>query len=83
MKKHVLITCMIAVGLFAQTVHSETHRISRQSLQDKIKGGWAGQAIGCTFGGPTEFRFGGTFIPDYQPILWDESRMKWYYDNSP
>ncbi|MFC1692400.1 ADP-ribosylglycohydrolase family protein [Candidatus Latescibacterota bacterium] len=83
MKKLGAITCMIAIGLFAQTVHSETHRISRQSLQDKIKGGWAGQAIGCTFGGPTEFRFSGTFIPDYQPIPWDESRMKWYYDNAP
>jgi hypothetical protein len=29
-------------------------------LKDKIKGGWAGQTIGCTFGGPTEFRFKGT-----------------------
>jgi hypothetical protein len=23
-------------------------------LQDKIKGGWAGQTISCTYGGPTE-----------------------------
>ncbi|MFB0973543.1 MAG: ADP-ribosylglycohydrolase family protein, partial [Bacteroidales bacterium] len=25
------------------------------TLMDKIKGGWAGQTIGCTYGGPTEF----------------------------
>ncbi len=39
--------------------------LSRAELLDKIKGGWAGQVIGCTFGGPTEFRFPGAMIPDY------------------
>ena len=39
-------------------------------LRDKIKGGWAGQTIGVTFGGPTEFRYNGTMIPDYTPIAW-------------
>ncbi|WP_353718844.1 ADP-ribosylglycohydrolase family protein [Dyadobacter sp. 676] len=45
-------------------------RISRETLQDKIKGGWAGQTIGVTFGWPTEFVYQGTFIQDYQPIPW-------------
>jgi len=31
--------------------------ISKATLMDKIKGGWAGQTIGCTYGGPTEFKF--------------------------
>lgn len=44
--------------------------ISKQTLQDKIKGGWAGQTIGVTFGWPTEFVYQGTFIQDYQPIKW-------------
>jgi len=57
--------------------------ITRSVLEDKIKGGWAGQVIGCTFGGPTEFRFRGTLINDYQPISWDEGRCKWWYENSP
>jgi hypothetical protein len=39
-------------------------------LKDKIKGGWAGQTIGCTFGGPTEFKFKGTMIQDYQQMVW-------------
>jgi ADP-ribosylglycohydrolase len=60
-----------------------TVTISRDILKDKIKGGWAGQAIGCTFGGPTEFRFQGTFIQDYQPIPWDESSILSSFKNNP
>ncbi|MEZ5072190.1 MAG: ADP-ribosylglycohydrolase family protein [Bacteroidales bacterium] len=52
-------------------------------LLDKIKGGWAGQVIGCTYGGPTEFRYNGTLIQDYITIPWDEDRMAWYYDHAP
>jgi ADP-ribosylglycohydrolase len=58
-------------------------KISKAELLDKIKGGWAGQVIGCTFGGPTEFRFKGSMINDYQPIPWDENRCLWYYQNQP
>ena len=57
--------------------------INVEILKDKIKGGWAGQVIGCTFGGPTEFQYKGTMIQDYQPIPWDNSRCKWYYENIP
>ncbi len=49
--------------------------MSREALRDKIKGGWAGQTIGCTYGGPTEFRYQGTIIPDSQPITWDDARI--------
>jgi ADP-ribosylglycohydrolase len=58
-------------------------KISSEELQDKIKGGWAGQVIGCTFGGPTEFRYEGTMIQDYQPIQWDNDLCKWFYENRP
>ena len=57
--------------------------LDNATLADKIKGGWAGQVIGCTYGGPTEFRFCGTMIQDYTPIPWDENRMKWYFNNAP
>ncbi len=50
--------------------------ISNDVLKDKIKGGWAGQTIGVTFGGPYEFRFQGTFIGDYQPLVWNDSLVK-------
>jgi hypothetical protein len=57
--------------------------ISKKVLQDKIKGGWAGQVIGCTYGGPTEFQWNGTMIGDHVPIPWDGTRMLWYYENAP
>lgn len=57
--------------------------ISKQELLNKIKGGWAGQVIGCTYGGPTEFKWNGTMIDDNVPIPWDDTRMLWYYDTFP
>lgn len=51
-------------------------RISKVELADKIRGGWAGQTIGVTFGGPYEFRFQGSFIGDYQPLLWYDGYLK-------
>ena len=59
------------------------NELSRAELLDKIKGGWAGQVIGCTFGGPTEFRFPGAMIPDYQPIPWDGSLVAARFERSP
>lgn len=57
--------------------------LSKSILQDKIKGGWAGQVIGCTFGGPTEFRFKGSMINDYMPIPWNDTICRWWYENRP
>ena len=57
--------------------------LSKADLMDKIKGGWAGQVIGCTYGGPTEFKYNGTMIQDYIPLDWDETKMEWYYTNAP
>ena len=42
--------------------------LTESQLINKIKGAWAGQVIGCTYGGPTEFRFNGTMIQDYTKI---------------
>ena len=57
--------------------------LSKEVLLDKIKGGWAGQMIGCTYGGPTEFKYQGSLIPEYVKIDWNDSTMTWWYDNSP
>jgi len=64
------------------TIPSEI-TLSKDVLLDKIKGGWAGQTIGCTYGGPTEFKFNGTMIQDYVPLEWPDGIIKWYYENSP
>ena len=82
----IAIICFVSMITFSCNAgNSEKNEVtlSKSKLQDKIKGGWAGQVIGCTYGGPTEFQWNGTIIDDYVPIPWDESRMRWYYENAP
>jgi hypothetical protein len=50
--------------------YGQSLTLSREVLADKIRGGWFGQTIGCTYGGPTEFKHKGGLIPDSQPIPW-------------
>jgi len=80
-----LSSCSTDVGVkqSSATVYPVELKLSNADLMDKIKGGWAGQVIGCTYGGPTEFRFKGTMIQDYTPIPWNESLMEWWYTNAP
>ena len=59
-----------------------TISMSKQTLQDKIRGAWAGQVIGCTYGGPTEFKYA-TTINDKIDIGWNEHIIKWWYDHTP
>ncbi|MDR1199361.1 MAG: ADP-ribosylglycohydrolase family protein [Prevotellaceae bacterium] len=61
----------------------ESYTITKSQLLNKIKGGWAGQTIGCTYGGPTEFRYNGTVIQDYVPISWPDGYIKHWYEHTP
>ena len=65
------------------TTLPETKTLTKEVLMDKIKGGWAGQTIGVTYGGPTEFKFNGTMIQDYVKMPWYDGYIKWWYDNLP
>ncbi len=57
--------------------------ITESKLRDKIKGGWAAQTIGVTFGGPTEFKWKGCLIPDSYKIEWWDGYLKQTYTNAP
>ncbi len=46
----------LALIATASSFAAEPRRISRDALEDKIRGGWAGQMIGVAYGAPTEFR---------------------------
>lgn len=81
MKK--LLVPALALLLASCASGPDTVTMSRDTLMDKIKGGWAGQAIGCTYGGPTEFRYQGRMIPDSVGIAWPDHYMQWYFDNVP
>ncbi len=77
-KKLLLPCCLLlaAAGNAQKPAGNGTVRISKEVLKDKIRGGWAGQTIGVTFGGPYEFRYNGTFIQDYQPLVWHDDYLK-------
>src|SRR3954463_6976562 len=75
-----ILLTFIAICSFAQT---KTITLTKQQLQNKIRGGWAGQTIGVTFCGPYEFRFQGTFIGDYQPLVWYDGYLKETMLNNP
>lgn len=48
-------------------------KISLQVLEDKVRGGWAGQMIGVSYGAPTEFRSNGKIIEGNLP--WTPERV--------
>ncbi len=99
MKKGINVLLLLAAVLFLLSVimlapscgnkHNEVSALPEKAtmqasvLKDKIKGGWAGQTIGCTLGGPTEFQFKGTMIQDYQPMVWYDDYIKEIFESDP
>lgn len=77
MKKTVLLA-FAALTAFACAPEKEvktipygtTVEIDEATMLDKIRGGWFGQTIGCTYGGPTEFKYKGSIINDEIEIPW-------------
>ncbi len=83
MKTRTLTFCLWLLAVAATTVGAKNVSLSKAQLLNKIKGAWAGQTIGCTYGGPTEFKFRGQIIPDSIEIKWPEHYCKWYFENDP
>jgi hypothetical protein len=80
----VLATCSASTAQISSSYKdNELIKMHKSVLYDKIRGGWAGQVIGVTYGGPTEFKWQGSIIDDMLPIPWDEHQMLWWYENSP
>ena len=69
-----LTLCVALVPTLAGAQHGTSRRLSRATLEDKIRGGWAGQMIGVSYGAPTEFRSNGKII---------EGNLNKYFDWSP
>jgi hypothetical protein len=64
--------CAAGAGVACKpAVRPETRTISKASLEDKIRGGWAGKMIGVAFGAPTEFTSNGRIneseLPPWKP----------------
>lgn len=88
-KKLLFLLLLITTAASAQTerparfADKQLVTLTTAKLKDKIKGGWAGQTIGVTYGGPYEFRFLGTMVADYQTIPWPDHNFKQWFDNEP
>lgn len=50
-------------------------RLALATLEDKIRGGWAGQMIGVSYGAPTEFRYLSRVIPEDELPVWTPDRV--------
>ena len=77
-----LITLVFIVSVNSQGT-AKTLTLTKTVLKDKIMGGWAGQTIGVTFGGPYEFKFNGTLIGDYQSLNWYDGYLKKVMNENP
>jgi hypothetical protein len=78
-----VIMLLVQIPAIQAQQQQKTINLTKEQLQNKIKGGWAGQTIGVTFGGPYEFRFNGTFIGDYQSLTWYDGYLKKAMINNP
>ncbi|MBS1523799.1 MAG: ADP-ribosylglycohydrolase family protein [Bacteroidetes bacterium] len=80
MRNFLLLIIAILLGITSGSAQTKLApkqiTFTKEQLKDKIMGGWAGQTIAVTFGGPYEFRFDGTFIQDYQPLVWYDGYLK-------
>ena len=69
----VIMAIILAVGVVASQGQTNAKRMGMSVLEDKIRGGWAGQMIGVSYGAPTEFRARGTTYD--AELTWSPERV--------
>ena len=61
----------------------DTVTMSAETLRDKIKGAWAAQTIGVTYGYPVEFRFNSERVPDERELPWYDGYLLETFSDRP
>lgn len=85
----IILAVLIIIGCVAKdtgdhdVLSKGSFTIARKVLQDKIKGGWAGQTIGVVYGAPVEFKYNGSLIDEHHIIPWDEHYVKYWWEKKP
>jgi hypothetical protein len=78
MKTASILVAVLIIGFsWASAIAADSsgaRRISRAALEDKIRGGWAGQMIGVAYGAPTEFRSNGKILEG--DLSWSPDRIE-------
>ena len=73
---------VLAISIITSSLVAQDEvKISKLELQDKIKGGWAGQTIGVTWTKPTEAKYNGTMIQPYVQLKWSADILSRYMHN--
>ena len=62
-----------AIAFVSNSGGGPSRTITKAALEDRIRGGWAGQMIGVSYGAPTEFRWNGRIIDG--EITWSPERV--------
>jgi len=87
MKKYISVLFLgLLSGCVQQGASIETQgpiTLSKEVLKDKIKGAWAAQTIGVTFGAPIEFKYNSTFVQDNQKLIWNDSSLASEFKRKP
>ncbi len=66
-----MLSCVLTCAVQAKT---ELRHLSRATLEDKIRGGWAGQMIGVSYGAPTEFKSNARILEG--ELVWKEGMIE-------
>jgi hypothetical protein len=67
---------MLFVLVLSQTALAEERSLSLAELKDKIRGGWAGQMIGVSYGAPTEFAYLNRIVPESDLPVWQAEMIR-------
>ena len=67
---------IIAGLIWCQPLSAAQEEISLEDLRDKVRGGWAGQMIGVSFGFPTEFSYLERIIPENELPVWKPEMVR-------
>ncbi len=67
----ILMVAAVSLALvFAAGCQGDVRRITVKDYVDKMKAGWVGQMAGVGWGGPTEFKWIGSIIPEEKMPKW-------------
>ena len=88
MNKFTIILFVFLVGACNDNNKSEVDdslyvTLSKETLKDKIKGAWAGQTIGVTYGFPVEFKFESVMVPDSYDLPWYDGYLLKTFNETP
>jgi len=78
-----MLVVVILALISCESTEMTNYTLTKVELKNKIRGAWAGQTIGVSFGSPVEFKYKSTLIPDYHQLRWDAEMMKEIYENIP